>query len=188
VNGYIDLFVEKSVKSAGRRKKREEIALMKEDKQKRIAAINEIGRLTSGKLACIDHYCLTDDVILRKAEEQYNNEIAAKQKSEMFKKNRQQKSDEKAKEAFRKYSNNENLRNDDYRALLKRVQQPDDSPIRTKTKELEQQFNIRKRRLDDMLFVVPQNNSIDDSIDALLALSNFANDRNEFAVSESTAI
>jgi hypothetical protein len=62
----------------------------------------------------------------------------------MKKASQQEKENEKFRLAYQKYIRNDQLAADDLKTLIRKVKECDDSPLRSKIADLQQQWNRRK--------------------------------------------
>jgi hypothetical protein len=150
-NGFVDLFVKESIKDEGRRKKHEEYVQATKVREEGFSKLSNIARLSSGQLGVAGHYNLDEEVYQKVKLRQQEQDIKlqnAMQKREDSKK----KANQKFNDAFAKYkANNQILRADDYKQLLRKIHRKNDSPIRTKITELQNQFRTREQRLFGMV-------------------------------------
>jgi hypothetical protein len=142
-------------KSVGYQAKMEAVKKAKEERQGQIDLLLDIGQATSGQLAMGGRYILNKDL--------YNfvdrKEIADRKKMDdiISKKNVQhEKESNEFRKSYQKYAKNLPLSTTDIRSLIRKVKHRDDSPLKTKTAELKQQWERRRHRLNDY-FLNPQN-------------------------------
>lgn len=93
--------------------------------------------------------------MLQKVIEKDNIEKEKQQSINENKKKRATTAGNKFRSSYLKYVNNNKLVAADYNNLLRKVRQPDDSPLRTKVSELKQQFQQRKNPFYDFMVNLP---------------------------------
>lgn len=157
LGNFVNMLMEDRLKDEGRRKKFE---LQKQQQganaERREKLRNWTKHLTSGQMAGMNQYALTDEDLVFGAENKYGRDemkkIALAEKS----KGTQERSEAKFRVSFQKYVQQTTLSVTDIRTLLVRVSDKkkyNDSPIKTRKEDIFRQWNSRKYRLDS--FVVP---------------------------------
>jgi hypothetical protein len=147
---YMDCLMDETARRQGSTRRKEERNKLRLEQGANFDKLAGITKVTSGQLAMNDVFCITRQV---------GEIVYDKKQEELMKKNevRQRQQLQKEKEskifrvAYRKYVKNERLLTVDIRSLLKRVKQPDDSPIKSKMVDLQAQWHRRKFRFDDFL-------------------------------------
>jgi hypothetical protein len=151
-NGFVDLFVNESIRDEGRRKKYELEVQATRERNEGFSKLSAIARLTSGQLGVVGHFNLDAEVYEKAKVRQQEQDIKIRNALEK-KQDCKNKAENKFNGAYTKYKENkENLRADDLKVLLRRVQRKNDSPIRTKIRDLQDQFHRREQRLSGMPF------------------------------------
>jgi hypothetical protein len=150
-NAYIDKIYRHNNRLGGTKRKYEEEKAKWELQQEGIDILADIGQVTSGQL-CLRNKWILDNTVRDKVDEK---EEADKQKQEEIdqKKSLQEKETNKFKETFQRYVSNQRMNATDYRTLLRRVKQKNDSPLRPKLDGLMQQWQQRKHRIEDFIVI-----------------------------------
>jgi hypothetical protein len=144
---YMDALMEDETNGLGRKRKYEERKQQQQERGRQFDSLNNVASLTSGQLAINDVWFLGPNV-LGKVREKEDADNEKKRASEIKKAQQQEKEEGKFRQAYQKYVRNERLVADDLKVLLRKVKERDDSPLRSKIAELQQQWNKRKVRLD----------------------------------------
>jgi benzoyl-CoA reductase/2-hydroxyglutaryl-CoA dehydratase subunit BcrC/BadD/HgdB len=111
--------------------------------------------VSSGQLAINNCWSLGPEV-LRKMEQKEATEREKRDSIEQKQQQRKQKDNSDFTNSIRRYRNNQPLKANDYKNLLRKIKHSDDSPLRTKVAEMKQQWNKRKHRLD-VFMQTPEN-------------------------------
>jgi hypothetical protein len=83
-----------------------------------------------------DIWRLTDAELLAKAQERQEMEVQKQQDAATKKQIQSTKENEQFLLAYKKYNNNDNLLSEDLKALMKRVNEKNNTPLRSKVSEL----------------------------------------------------
>jgi mRNA-degrading endonuclease YafQ of YafQ-DinJ toxin-antitoxin module len=134
--------------------KYETIKKQREQQNTAINLLSNITNVTSGQLALNNCWTLGPQV-LAKVIEKDNNDKNKQKKIDENKQLRATKQGNRFKLSYQKFMNNHKLLATDMTNLLRKVRQPNDSPLRSKAHELQQQWEKRKHRFEDFLVNVP---------------------------------
>jgi hypothetical protein len=132
---------------AGTKKKFEDIRQEGMDAAARAKRYAAITNFTSGKFCSMNQYCISDEVLVERyhaVNDDKTKKLCEKEERLMAVRNKQ---NTKFNEAARKFFSNKNLLVDDLKSLLRVLNEKNDSPVKKKADELQQQFDRRKHRM-----------------------------------------
>ena len=144
----LDQIISQEIKDDGRRKKYLLEKKKKENNDESYNALKELTKLSSGKLAASNHFCLTNEHILslalKKKEEDDEN-----QKQKLIRQQEAKaKQEDQFKKSYKKFVCKENLLRDDILVLIRHIKKKDDGPTKKNIVELRAQFESMKGRLE----------------------------------------
>jgi hypothetical protein len=144
--GMLDITLDKRQMGIGRTKAfLDEKKKPMDQKNEQLDVLAGITSVTNGQLA-------SNNVRVQEEDKKQKQDVIAVKKD-----TQQNKSSQQFQQAYQKYVNSERLTASDLRALIKKTKtQRDNSPVRSKMTELQEQWHRRKHRLDDFLLPVPQ--------------------------------
>jgi hypothetical protein len=152
VSSMLDLLVDNKAKSEGHKEKNKEKKRKIEETNNKLALLAEVSNVTSGQLACQNIYTLTCEEVISKVRTTEVNKQQKRSEIDVKKAAQQAKESQQFRQAYQKYANNQRLAASDLRALIRKTKHHrDDSPVRSKMLELQEQWDRRKHRLDDFL-------------------------------------
>jgi hypothetical protein len=152
-SNVLDLLIQDEAKSLGRKRKYDEYKASSDNKEIKLQKIQAMLGISSANLAGASLYTLDRDIteVLRvKDNEELRKKTVATNRKEVI--------DTKARERFLtaalKYKDSKSLNATDMKALLRKVTEPNDSPIKTKITELSQQYHRRQHRVQELFSIL----------------------------------
>jgi hypothetical protein len=149
-NKFIDLFANNKARTEGQKRKLEKDNEEREKRAKQLDSLLEIGAVTSGQL-CLGNHWVLNEAVCDAMQAKYDKDEEKKRIVNEKKSSQVQDEQDKFRASFQRYIQNETLKSEDYRTLLRRFKRSDDSPLRSKVGELMQQWHQRKHRLEDFV-------------------------------------
>ena len=148
----LDKVIEVQLKDKGRQEKYLlEKALINENRKKFSESMDSTKKITSGKLAANNHFCLSDEKILELVKEQQANSNKQQEARDKRKQLTLQKSEDAFSIAFQKYKNNLHLKREDLLSLIRQVKIKDDPTIGKTIAEIKTHWDSIKHRLNRFL-------------------------------------
>jgi hypothetical protein len=149
-NSYMDELLEKQALREGQKRKIEEKKQAQQTHQDLLDRLAGLGRITSGKLADTNHYHLCHN-LYDEMGRRIGNEKEKQQECQQKRLKVQAKQTDNFRKSYQKFISNQPLAVADMRNLINRVKLRDDSPVKTRSADLKQQWEKRKHRYDDFL-------------------------------------
>ena len=154
----LDNLIDKEMKDEGRREKFLQEKERRKEANGRLEALVGITKLTSGKLAANNHFCLTTKEVLDLALKKQEHDDLKANHTALRKHAANEKAKTIFKKSFLKYKRKQNLQREDLTALIRQIKEKDDGPIPKTVKDLQLQFERVKHRLD--IFLLDDHESV----------------------------